>query len=149
MEIDIILNEFTSPQEAAELGLMVENYGLRGVWSANYGWSRDPFFTLALLAERSSKVRLGPMAVAPAELHPLKIANLLFALNDLSNGRAMIMIGGGGAVNQVMGKGRERFVGKVRECLEILKGISPNETMNYRGEFYKVFSFHYDIPLSI
>ena len=37
MEIDIILNEFTSPQEAAELGLMVENYGLRGVWSANYG----------------------------------------------------------------------------------------------------------------
>ena len=141
MEIDIILNEFTSPQEAAELGLMVENYGLRGVWSANYGWSRDPFFTLALLAERSSKVRLGPMAVAPAELHPLKIANLLFALNDLSNGRAMIMIGGGGAVNQVMGKGRERFVGKVRECLEILKGISPNETMNYRGEFYKVFGY--------
>ena len=141
MEIDIILNEFTSPQEAAELGLMVENYGLRGVWSANYGWSRDPFFTLALLAERSSRVRLGPMAVAPAELHPLKIANLLFALNDLSNGRAMIMIGGGGAVNQVMGKGRERFVGKVRECLEILKGISPNETMNYRGEFYKVFGY--------
>jgi 5,10-methylenetetrahydromethanopterin reductase len=120
MEIDIILNEFTSPQEAAELGLMVENYGLRGVWSANYGWSRDPFFTLALLAERSSRIRLGPMAVAPVELHPLKIANLLFALNDLSNGRAMIMIGGGGAVSQVMGKGRERFVGKVRECLEIL-----------------------------
>ena len=44
MEIDIILNEFTSPQEASELGLMVEGYGFRGVWSANYGASRDPFF---------------------------------------------------------------------------------------------------------
>ncbi len=141
MEIDIILNEFTSPQEAVELGMQVEGYGLRGVWSANYGGSRDPFFTLALLAERSSNIRLGPMAVTPVELHPLKIANLLFALNDLSNGRAMLMLGGGGAVSQTMGKGRERFVGKVRECLEILKGVSPNETMNYKGEFYKVFGY--------
>ncbi|SVB09458.1 uncharacterized protein METZ01_LOCUS162312 [marine metagenome] len=141
MEIDIILNEFTSPQEAAELGLMVEGYGFRGVWSANYGASRDPFFTLALLAERSSKIQLGPMAITPVEMHPLKIANLLFALNDLSNGRAMIMLGGGGAVSQSMGKGRERFIGKVRECLEILKGVSPSEAMNYKGEFYKMFGY--------
>ena len=141
MEIDIILNEFTSPQEAAELGLMVEGYGFRGVWSANYGASRDPFFTLALLAERSSKIQLGPMASTPVEMHPLKIANLLFALNDLSNGRAMIMLGGGGAVSQSMGKGRERFIGKVRECLEILKGVSPSEAMNYKGEFYKMFGY--------
>ena len=91
MEIDIILNEFSSPQEAAELGMLVEGYGLRGVWSANYGWSRDPFFTLALLAERSSNIRLGPMAVTPVELHPLKMANLLYALNDLSNGRRFIV----------------------------------------------------------
>ena len=141
MEIDIILNEFTSPQEAAELGLMVEGYGFRGVWSANYGASRDPFFTLALLAERSSKIQLGPMAITPVEMHPLKIANLVFALNDLSNGRAMIMLGGGGAVSQSMGKGRERFIGKVRECLEILKGVSPSEAMNYKGEFYKMFGY--------
>ena len=53
MEIDIILNEFASPQEAAELGLLAEQYGLRGVWSSNYGTSRDAFFTLSLLADRS------------------------------------------------------------------------------------------------
>ena len=28
MEIDIILNEFASPHEAAELGLLAEDYGL-------------------------------------------------------------------------------------------------------------------------
>ncbi len=115
MEIDIILNEFASPHEAAELGLLAEGYGLRGVWSANYGWSRDPFFTLSLLADRSSKIRLGPMAVSPAELHPLKMANLLFSLNELSNGRAMIMVGGGGAVLQSIGKERERMIRSARE----------------------------------
>ena len=95
VEIDIILNEFTSPHEAAELGLMAEDYGVRGVWASNYGWSRDPFFTLSLLADRSSRIRMGPMAISAAELHPLKMANLLFSLNELSNGRAMIMVGGG------------------------------------------------------
>jgi len=141
MEIDIILNEFTSPQGALELGLMAERYGVRGVWAANYAWSRDPFFTLSLLAERSSRIRLGPMAISPAELHPLKMANLLFSLNELSGGRAMIMVGGGGAVTQAMGLKRERMVRSARECIEILKGASPAKMLNYKGEIHKVWGY--------
>lgn len=141
MEIDIILNEFTSPQQALELGLMAEGYGVRGIWATNYAWSRDPFFTLSLLAERSSRIRLGPMAISPAELHPLKMANLLFALNELSRGRAMIMVGGGGAVTQAIGARRERMVRGARECIEILKGASPERMLNYRGEVYKVWGY--------
>ncbi|MDJ0926254.1 MAG: LLM class flavin-dependent oxidoreductase [Gammaproteobacteria bacterium] len=141
MEIDIILNEFASPQEACELGLLAENYGLRGVWASNYGWSRDPFMTLALLAERSRSIRLGPMAVSAAELHPLKMANLLFSLNELSRGRAMIMVGGGGAVLQSIGGERERMIRHTRECLEILKAASPDTMLNYTGELYKVYGY--------
>jgi len=141
MDIDIILNEFASPVEAAELGLMAERYGVRGVWASNYGWSRDPFFTLSLLAHQSSRIRLGPMAISPAELHPLKMANLLFSLNELSRGRAMIMVGGGGAVLQSIGKKRERMICGARECLQILKGASPDKLMNYNGEIYKVWGY--------
>lgn len=141
MEIDIILNEFTSPAEAVELGLMAERLGIRGVWSCNYAWSRDPFFTLSLLAQRSTRIRLGPMAISPAELHPLKMANLLFSLNDLSGGRGMIMVGGGGAVTGAMGKKRQRMIRGARECLEILKGASPDKALNYNGELYKVYGY--------
>lgn len=141
MEIDIILNEFASPQAAAELGLLAESYGLRGVWSSNYTWSRDPFFTLSLLADRSSSIRMGPMAISAAELHPLKMANLLFSLNELSDGRAMIMVGGGGGVLQSIGGERERMIRRARECLEILKGAAPDKMMNYTGEIYKVYGY--------
>jgi len=141
MEIDIILNEFTSPQQAVELGLMAENYGVRGVWASNYGWSRDPFMALSLLADRSSRIRLGPMAISAEELHPLKMANLLFSLNEMSRGRAMIMVGAGGAVLQAIGKERGRMIRSVRECLEILKGSSPDKTMNYDGDMYKVWGY--------
>jgi len=141
MKIDIILNEFASPAEAAELGLMAERYGMRGVWASNYGWSRDPFFTLSLLAHQSTRIRMGPMAISPAELHPLKMANLLFSLNELSGGRAMIMVGGGGAVLQAIGKKRERMIRGARECLEILKGASPDRMMNYSGKIYQVYGY--------
>jgi len=141
MDIDIILNEFTSPQEAAELGLLAESLGVRGVWSSNYAWSRDPFLTLAPLADQSSRIRLGPLAVSPYELHPLKMANLLYGLNEMSRGRAMITVGGGGAVLQGIGMKRERMVRAVRECLEILKTDVREKPLNYPGELYKVYGF--------
>ena len=65
MDIDIILNEFASPQEAAELGLLAESFGVRGIWASNYAWSRDPFLTLAPLAEQSSRVPKKRTAPAP------------------------------------------------------------------------------------
>ncbi|MDH3512617.1 MAG: LLM class flavin-dependent oxidoreductase [Gammaproteobacteria bacterium] len=141
MDIDIILNEFTSPQEAAELGLLAERYGVRGVWASNYGWSRDPFLTLAPLAQQSTQIRLGPLAVSPYELHPLKMANLLLGLNEMSRGRAMITVGGGGAVLQAIGMKRERMVRAVRECLEILTADVTNKSLNYEGELYKVYGY--------
>ena len=144
MDIDIILNEFASPAEAAELGLLAERYGIRGVWSSNYGWSRDPFLSLSLLADRSERIRLGPLAISPYELHPLKMANLLFGLNEMSRGRAMITIGGGGAFLQAIGGKRERMIRALRECLEILRRSSPDEWLNYDGELFKVRGYRPD-----
>jgi len=141
VDIDIILNEFASPQDALELGLLAERYGVRGIWSSNYGDTRDPFFVLALLAKESSRIRLGPLAVSAAELHPLKMANSLFSLNELSNGRAMMCVGGGGAVVQWLGMKRERIVLHIRECLEIMKGASPDKVLNYEGELFRTFNY--------
>jgi 5,10-methylenetetrahydromethanopterin reductase len=147
VEIDIIFSEFASPTAAAELGLLAERYGLRGVWSTNYPASRDPFFVLSLLANRSSSIRMGPLAVSPFELHPLKMGNLLYALNELSRGRGMITVGGGGAVLQAMGGKRERMIRALHECLDILRtGRQGQENAqgNYLGEMYSVRGYKLD-----
>jgi alkanesulfonate monooxygenase SsuD/methylene tetrahydromethanopterin reductase-like flavin-dependent oxidoreductase (luciferase family) len=141
MYIDIILNEFATPHAAAELATLEESYGMRGVWSSSYADGRDPFFTLALAAEQTSAVRLGPLAVSPYELHPLLMSNSLHSLNELSGGRGMICVGGGGGVLQALGKKRERMVGHVRECLEILRGVSADKALNYQGEFYTAWNY--------
>ncbi|MEJ2140372.1 MAG: LLM class flavin-dependent oxidoreductase [Gammaproteobacteria bacterium] len=141
MEIDIILNEFATPAEAAELSLLAESYGLRGVWSSSYGDGWDPFVSLALAADRTESIRLGPLAISPYELHPLKMTNALYSLNELSNGRGMICVGGGGGVIQHMGKERDRMIGHLRECLEIMTRVNAEKNLNYKGEFYTTWRY--------
>lgn len=139
MEIDIILNEFADPREAAKLSQLAESYGLRGVWSSSYADNRDPFMVLALAADSTDKVLLGPLAVSPYELHPLKMANSLHTLNELANGRGMICIGGGGGVIQGMGIKRERMIGHIKECLDIVNAVSAEKSTNYNGSIYKTW----------
>jgi 5,10-methylenetetrahydromethanopterin reductase len=141
MEIDIILNEFASPAEAANLAKLAESYGLRGVWSSSYGDGWDPFLALAQAADQTEKIQLGPLAISPFELHPLKMTNALYSLNEMSNGRAMICVGGGGGVVQHMGIKKDRMVGHVRECLEIMNQVSKEKDLNYNGEFYTTWRY--------
>jgi 5,10-methylenetetrahydromethanopterin reductase len=141
MEIDIILNEFASPAEAAELSLLAESYGLRGVWSSSYGDGWDPFMSLALAADRTESIRLGPLAISPFELHPLKMTNALHSLNEMSDGRAMICVGGGGGVVQHMGLKRNRIVGNMRECLEIMNQVTTDKNLNYSGKYYTTYRY--------
>jgi 5,10-methylenetetrahydromethanopterin reductase len=136
-----------SPARLAELGLLAERLGFEAVWTANILSARDPFVAFSVLAQRSTTLRLGPIAISPFETHPLKIANALFALNELAGGRANIVVGGGGGTSIGMGlKPRRtsvfpRMVRAVRECVEFLRQASPDRPLDYAGEIYRVTGY--------
>ena len=90
MDVDIILEPDLTPTQVAELGRKAESYGIRAVWSSNYFAHWDCFLSLVPLAQSTSKILLGPLAVSPFEMHPLKIANSLLSLNEMCDGRAVI-----------------------------------------------------------
>lgn len=140
MDIDIILEPDLSPAQVAELAVAAEKLGFRAVWTSNYHQHWDAFLALAPAAAATSRILLGPLAVSPWEMHPLKMANALLTLNEMSDGRAMIAVGGGGGVLGAIGwrattggsiwpgyhpvkKTRypDRRVRGVRECVEIIK----------------------------
>jgi 5,10-methylenetetrahydromethanopterin reductase len=103
MDIDIILECDVNPQQVAELAVEAEKLGIRALWSSNYHQNYDCFMTLMPAAAVTSKIILGPLAVSPWELHPLKMANSLLTLNEASNGRGMVGISGGGGVLGALG----------------------------------------------
>ncbi len=133
-----------SPGRLRDLGLLAEQLGFDAVWVPNILSARDPFLAFSLLARDSRRIRMGPVAISPFELHPVKIANALLTLHELSDGRANLVIGGGGGAMIGMGLKPDRrathprMVQGVRECVEFLRGLSPGTPLNFRGELFQV-----------
>ncbi len=138
MKIDVILESNLMPERISELGQLAERWGLGGVWVSNMNDARDPFINFVDLARATSRIRLGPIAVSPFELHPLKMASSLLTLNEVAKGRARIVVGAGGGTATAMGIKPTRVVRAVRECVEILKMAATGKPVRYKGEMFQV-----------
>lgn len=158
MDIDIILQPDMSPSQVAEIAVAAEKLGIRAVWSSNYHQHWDCFLALAPAAAATSKILLGPLALSPWEMHPLKMANALLTLNEMSGGRAIVAVGGGGGVLGAIGwrshagadiwpgyhpvkktRQPDRRVRGVRECLEVLdQARTASFSKGYDGEIFAV-----------
>jgi alkanesulfonate monooxygenase SsuD/methylene tetrahydromethanopterin reductase-like flavin-dependent oxidoreductase (luciferase family) len=138
MDIDIVLDSHLPSSQLTELGLMAEKYGIRAVWNANYFDGRDPMTNFAELARESEKIKVAPMALNGYEMHPFRIGMALLTLNELCNGRAMAMIGGGGEAIMALGISPDRRVRYTRECLEIVGGMCHERPFSYAGELFQI-----------
>ncbi len=146
MDVDIIVEADVNPQQMAELAVAAEKAGFRALWSSNYHQYWDAFVSLVPAAMATSKILLGPLAVSPWEMHPLKMANAILTVNEIAKGRAMIAVSAGGGVLGAIGwkahndapiwparlpdKGMrypDRRVRGVRECLEVLRHASSGK----------------------
>ncbi len=140
MQVDIILEPDLTPTQVAELGRVAESYGVRAVWSSNYFAHWDAFLSLVPLAQSTQRVLLGPLAVSPFEMHPLKIANSLLSLNEMSGGRAQIAMGAGEGNIDAMDLTRpQKIVRAVREAIEIVRGAGHGKLIQgFAGEDFNV-----------
>ena len=141
MIVDIALNHGYSLDEYVRLGTLAERHGIGTIWAPNGTSSRDAFVSLGGLARASGRIRMGIQAMSPYEMHPLKIANALLTLNELSSGRASILIGGGGAILGAIGAKPERRVRATRECIDIVRQAASGQPVNYSGEIFTVRNY--------
>jgi alkanesulfonate monooxygenase SsuD/methylene tetrahydromethanopterin reductase-like flavin-dependent oxidoreductase (luciferase family) len=143
MKFHIIVEANNSHLRIAELARLAESFGIEGIWTSNMHDSRDPFINMAEAARTTETIKMGPVAVSPYELHPLKMANALLTLNEISGGRAHIGVGAGdGGTATAMGIPAVRRVRSVRECVEIIEAAATGEPVTYKGEIYEVQYYH-------
>lgn len=143
MKFHIVVEANNAPERIAELSRLAESYGMAGVWTSNMHDSRDPFINFVDAARATSRIRLGPVAVSPYELHPLKMANALLTLNEISGGRAHIGVAAGdGGTATAMGMKAERRVRAAKECVEIIEAAATGEPLQYKGGMYTVLYYH-------
>jgi len=148
MDIEIIVSSDLHPQQVAELAVEAEKAGVRTLWHSNFPSDWDPFIGLVPAALATSRIKLGVLAISPYEMHPLRIGSSLVSLNELSKGRAIVGIGGGGAVAATIGDGsggmyldfkKMRIVRGVREAAEIVYRMATGKAnRGYKGELFRV-----------
>jgi len=142
MRIDLILESNNSPERIAELGCLAEANGIGAIWISGMLDGRDPFAVFVRLALATERIRMGPIAVSPFELHPLMMAKSLLTLNEYAGGRAQLVVGGGGGTATAMNMPLERRVRRVRETLDILRLASQGEPLDYEGDLFQIRNYN-------
>lgn len=142
MKIDIILGAGHTAAEVEELGVLADRYGLNTFWNQSFPSRRDPLLMMAGLTAASRNIRLGTLPVSPYEVHPLRLADALLTFNEMCGGRASVLIGGlGHSVMRVTALEPTRRVTAVRDCVNILRGISADDVLNYEGSCYSLLNY--------
>jgi len=148
------LHLFENPMERTEkeivdeqFDIMVraEEFGFDSIWPAEhhfseYGYCASPAVTLAALATRTQKVRLGTGVVVLPLNHPLRVAEDFAILDLLSGGRVDLGVGRGYQPHEFAGYGvdQTRSRDMFRESVELIQQAWTQERFSYEGEFYQV-----------
>lgn len=141
---------FTIPSDGihtiVELAVEAEAAG----WDAAFYWDGinihdhpgyDPWVTMAAMAVRTERVRLGAMVSPLARRRPWKVARETVSLDLLSNGRLVLPVGlgaldDGGFVKVGEPTDRKTRAELLDESLEILTGLWSGEPFHYDGKHY-------------
>ena len=105
----------------------------------DYGWIfdshviwRDPYPLLTLMAQATTRLRLGTCVTNPASREPSVTASTLAVLNELSNGRMDLGIGRGDSAVRVLGKAPTKL-STLEEAIVAIKALVEGRTIEFEG----------------
>lgn len=141
MKLGIVLDGRRTASELAGLAKLAETHGLAHLWLSGGARTKDHFLRFSLASHETRRIRLGPIAISPFEMHPVRIALSLFTLDEMSNGRTNIVLGGGGDLATTLGVRLTNRAQSVGETIDVVRKIGKCGEVNFRGEFFQVKGF--------
>lgn len=138
MKVGVVLDGRRSATEIADLATLAEAKGFSQVWLGGGARTKDHFIRLALAAAATRRIQLGPIALSPFEMHPVRIGLALLTLDEVAAGRASVVLGAGGDLAATLGLPRTGRVDAVSECIDIVRALAAGGEITYAGAHYQV-----------
>jgi probable F420-dependent oxidoreductase len=108
---------------------------------------RDPYPLLTLIAEHTTKLRLGTCVTNPGTREPSVTASALATLDELSGGRMDLGIGRGDSARRVLGKPPITMAG-TEEAITVIRSLVAGEPITYEGtEIQLTWSGKWKLPV--
>ena len=105
----------------------------------DYGWLfdshvlwREPYVLLTLMAQATTRMRLGTCVTNPATREPSVTASALAVLNEVSGGRMDLGIGRGDSARRVLGK-PPTTLATLEEAITVVKALVEGRAIEYEG----------------
>src|SRR6476660_8343436 len=105
----------------------------------DYGWLfdshvlwREPYVLLTLIAQATTRLRLGTCVTNPATREPSVTASTLAVLNEVSGGRMDLGIGRGDSARRVLGK-PPTTMATLEEAIVVIRALVEGRTVTYEG----------------
>lgn len=135
-------------EPALSLAERAEQVGLDAVWVGDSLTAKprlEPLSTLAAVAARTRRIRLGTAVLLAALRHPVLLAQTAATVDLLSRGRLTLGMGVGGAFTpaqrlewRAAGVDQRRRARRLEEVVEIVRHLWTGERVTYRGEHFSL-----------
>lgn len=137
-------------EQVLSLAQAAEEAGIDSLWVGDSLTSKprlEPLTTLAAVAARTRKARIGTAVLLPALRHPVLSSHILGTLDVVSGGRLVIAAGVGGAFVDAQKKEwwaagvdpKER-AGRLEEWVLLVKKLTRGETVSWEGRYFELDS---------
>jgi alkanesulfonate monooxygenase SsuD/methylene tetrahydromethanopterin reductase-like flavin-dependent oxidoreductase (luciferase family) len=143
------------PQHLENRLKIIEAYdrgGIHGYHVAEHhgtplGYAASPSVFLAAAAQRTKRIRIGPLIYILPLYHPLRVVEEICMLDSLSNGRFMLGMGRGISPIEAgfFGVAGSEMQARYIEASDLVLKALQAETLTYQGKFY---SFN-NVPMTL
>src|SRR5712692_1237247 len=145
-----------TPQKLADLyrdhleeAVLAEELGFDCVWASEHhfspdAWNPSPFTFLAAVAARTERVRLGTYVLLLPLHNPLRIAEDVAVLDNISGGRVDLGVGVGSSPEEfrTFGVPLGERLGRTFEALRIIERCWSGEEFSHAGKYFDFPNVH-------
>jgi 5,10-methylenetetrahydromethanopterin reductase len=129
----LLYSDYTTA-ELVDLAVLSEAVGYQWFWYTDVRFARDCYLGLAAVAARTQHIWLGTGVTDPYSRHPALTTSAIATLDEMSEGRAVLGIGTGGAGFRELGLERKLPVAAMREMVEVVRGLLRGEKLTVQGK---------------
>ena len=138
----------TDAESVLRLAAWAEAAGMDSVWVGDSLTAKprlEAMTTLAAIAARTTRVRLGTAVMLMALRHPTLLAQMAGTVDLISGGRLQLGVGVGGAFNAMQqaewrnaGVNRRTRARRLEEMLQVVKGLNSGQPFTFHGTHFQL-----------
>jgi 5,10-methylenetetrahydromethanopterin reductase len=134
MSLELLMLGNVPIAQMVERAKLAEANGYDTLWVADERFYREVYATLAILAQHTTRVRLGTCVTDPFSRHPALTAMAIATLDEISNQRAILGFGAGISGFAELGIVRKKPAAAVREAIHVVRELLKGETVDFHGD---------------